>query len=144
MPPELRAAASGPGVLECAEGVSVRQTVDALKIPRASVRHGAKLLVGAFVLLEARLMVSVGKRVWVDTVLRPAAADSPLTFTGDGIAIDFDVADMVTDGYGRVQVQVRHPLSDDVLARLPARSCDLAAEGLSPRSLDGWKGTWSR
>ena len=40
MAPELREVASGPGVLVSAEGVSVRQTVDQLKIPRASVNHG--------------------------------------------------------------------------------------------------------
>ena len=144
MAPELREVASGPGVLVSAEGVSVRQTVDQLKIPRASVNHGTKLVVGAIVLLEARLMLSVGKRVWLDTALHTAGDEgSALTFRTDGIMIALEVARLVKGGSGRVNMRYRHALSDDVLAMLPGTSCDLPPAALSPRLLDGWKGTWS-
>ena len=84
-------------------------------------------------LLEARLMLSVGKRVWLDTALHTAGDEgSALTFRTDGIMIALEVARLVKGGSGRVNMRYRHALSDDVLARLPGTSCALAAGRAQP------------
>jgi hypothetical protein len=145
MPPELKAAAARPDVLLAAEGVSIKQTVDRLKIPRASVRHGTRLEVGAAVIVPDRLMLSIRSRVILDTDLRHAGSGAQkLTLSAEGAQIMFDVASVVDGGSGSVTVQYRVVLSERVLAQLPAGTCNVSLSDANAALLKGWKGSWAK
>jgi hypothetical protein len=86
LPPALAEAAVHPGALIAAEGVPVRETVDRLKMPHVSVRHGVRLLVGGLVLAPDRLLLSVGRFPIVNTDLRePARGGAALTLAEGGL-----------------------------------------------------------
>jgi hypothetical protein len=144
MPPELKAAAARPDVLLAAEGISIKQTVDRLKIPRASVRHGTRLEVGAAVLLPDRLLLSVRSRVILDTGFNGGSGGQALTLSADGPQISFDVASVVDGGSGSVTVQYRVELSERVLAQLPAGTCNVSLTDANAALLKGWKGSWAK
>ena len=144
MPPALRDAAAHPGVLIAAEGVPIREMVDRLKMPRASVRHGVRLLVGALVLAPDRLLLSVGKFPIVNTDLRePARGGAALTLGEDGLRIALDVARLMEGGSGSVVVHYRIALAPTVLAQLPAPASG-SRSPTPPGLLDGWKRRWRR
>jgi hypothetical protein len=145
MPPPLREAAAENEALLAAEGISLKQTVDGLKIPRASVRHGVKLLVGSVVILPNRLMLGVGKHVIVDAAIDPTTqAPATLTLAEDGIRISFDVANVINGGSGAMEVQYRLRLSSAVLGQLRTMSLCATISNPGPGLLNGWKGTWAR
>lgn len=144
MPPALREA-SGGGVLVGAEGISVKETVTALRMPRASVAHGAKLLVGSVVVRPDRVLTAIGDRVVVDSALHDA--DRPtarLSLAEDGVRIGFDVADVLEGGAGTVEVHYRVGISAASLAGLPALACAVELLEAVPALLQGWKGTHAR
>lgn len=145
MPPELKAAAARPGVLLAAEGVSIKQTVEQLKIPRASVARGTRLEVGAIVLLPDRLLLSVRSRVILDADLRHGGSgEHSLTLTPNGPRVSFDVASVVAGGSGSVTVHYRVKLTDQALARLPDGTVDVSLMSVEQALLKGWKGTWAK
>jgi hypothetical protein len=145
MPPALREAAAHPGVLIAAEGVPIREMVDRLKMPRASVRHGVRLLVGALVLAPDRLLLSVGKFPIVNTDLRePARGGAALTLGEDGLRIDLDVARVMEGASGSVAVHYRVALVPAILAQLPASGVRVSIANAGPSLLNGWKRRWAR
>ena len=145
MPPELKAASARPDVLLAAEGVSIRQTVDRLKIPRASVNHGMRLEVGAAVLLPDRLLLSVRSRVILDTDFRDGGSGGQsLTLSADGPQISFDVASVVDGGSGSVVAQYRFELAEQILTQLPATTCNVSLKNADQALLKGWKGSWAK
>lgn len=148
MPPELRALSSDPAVLIAAEGLPVTQTVDALKLERASVAHGVKRLVGAVVLLPDRLLLSTGPSVIVDAQLPapaqpPTAATATAEFSRAGIHLSADVASLVERGSGTIELRYRLELNPSLLAQLPQAPVNGSLQ--DPAALlSGWKGQWSR
>ncbi len=144
MPQELKAASISADVLIAAEGLSLKQTVDELMIPRASVRHGVKMLVGSVVVLPNQLLLSAGTSVIVDTRLEPQPeAAAALRFDHNGIRVTFDVASVVGGGSGSVELHYRLALSASLLARLPP--APFGASIAHPAGLlNGWKGQWAR
>ena len=145
MPPLLKQAAAGSDVLVAAEGVSVRETVEALKMPRASVGHGSKLIVGSVVVLPDRLLAAVGQHVILDTGFKPVdGADQTLAVAPDGLRISFDVAAVLEHGSGSAEVHYRLPLEETVLARLPVTTCPVSLCNAQPALLKGWQGSRSR
>jgi hypothetical protein len=145
MPPALREASEDPGVLLVAEGVSIKQSVRSLRMPRASVNRGVKLLVGSVVFLPGRLLASVARHVILDTEFAPdAEGDQQITVAEDGIRIAFDVATVIDGGSGSVDVHFRIPLTSSVTAQLPSTPCAVSLSNALPALLNGWKGSWSR
>jgi hypothetical protein len=145
MPPALREAAAHSGVLIAAEGVPIRETVDRLKMPRASVRHGVRLLVGAVVLAPDRLLLSVGKFPIVNTDLRePARTGAALTLNADGLRISLDAGRVIEGASGLVVVHYRLRLARTILAELPADGVRVSVANAAPSLLNGWKRRWAR
>lgn len=144
MPPELEAASTSPDALIAAEGLSLKQTVDELKIPRASVRHGVKSLVGSVVVLRNRLLLSAGASVIVDCSLEPQPeAAAALRFDRDGIRVTFAVASVIPQGSGSVELHYRIALSPSLLAGLPSSPFGASIENAGGL-LNGWKGERAR
>jgi hypothetical protein len=144
MPPALAEAAARDEVLVAAEGVSIKQTIHALKMKRASVRHGVQLLVGSLVMLPDELLLSVGNLVivnaeWRDTV----PGGQQLTLAEDGVRLTCDVASLVDDGSGSVEAHFRLALTPSLLAQLPANT-SVPVFNFGPALLNRWKSDWSR
>jgi hypothetical protein len=143
-PPALKDAAAGSGVPVAVEGVSVRESVRSLRMARASVAQGTKLLVGSVVVRHDRLLASVSAYPIVDTDFgQPNRADSTLSLAEDGVRVTFEVASVLASGSGSVEVHYRLPLDATVLAQLPSISCPVSLSNAVPALLKGWRGSWA-
>lgn len=139
MPPELTDASASSGVLMASEGVSVRQSVQSLKLSRASVSQGTKLLIGAVVLLPLRALLSMGAHTIVDADIRADGHEATLSFAADGLRLVVDVKDVTRDGSGTVSLHYRVPVPAATLAQFPT-SCAVAVIAAGPALLNGWQG----
>lgn len=145
MPIVLTQAARSPGTLVAAEGISVKETVRALRTPRASVSQGTKLLIGSLVLHPDRLLAAVSDRVIVDTDFRDADGHTgQLVLATDGIRVHFDVGDVLDEGSGSVEVHYRLPVDPASLAVLHSTDCSIALLNADRALLKGWRGTHAR
>jgi hypothetical protein len=145
MPAGLADAAAGSEVLFSAEGISVKQTVTGLKMARASVPSGTKLLIGALVVAPERLLASLGSHPIVDTFLRETdTGDATLTLAQDGVRITLNVADVLDGASGTVEIHYRVALDPPTLAGLPSHPCPVSLTNAAPALLNGWKGVHSR
>jgi hypothetical protein len=145
MPPALAQAAADSRVLLAVEGVSVKQSVSSLRMRRASVSQGSKLLVGSLVLLSDRVLASVGDDQIVDAELRgEAKGGSTLTLAHDGVRMSIDVASLVDGASGSMELHYRLDLDATVLEALAARAASVELAEAAPALLRGWAGTWAR
>jgi hypothetical protein len=124
MPHKLKAAAASPDVVLADEGLVVHNRVQSLQMPGARVGGGVRTASGAVVILPGRLLASIGPHVVVDTGFEEqgeAGGKHLLTLADDGMLISFDVASVLSQGSGTVDVKYKLPLDSSVLARMPAR-----------------------
>jgi hypothetical protein len=144
MPAALKEAAAVPGVLLAEEGVSVTQSVHTLRMPRASVSTGTKLLIGSIVLHPGRALAALGSYPILDSDLRPAATpNATLAIAADGVRISLDVGYTVPDASGTVTVHYKLELAQVILNQLSATGCPVVLTNVMPALLKGWKGTWA-
>jgi hypothetical protein len=141
MPETLHAAAAGSDVLVASEGLPVRNHVHALKVPGARVSSGVRTASGAIVILPRRLLASIGKYVVIDTDFSQRG-EQQLAIDGDGLRITFDVATVMRNGSGSVEVRYRLPLDAGVLSRLPATEFAAKLSNASLALLNPWIGSY--
>src|ERR1700730_14020359 len=123
MPAELRQATAGSTVL-AAEGISVKESVRGLRLPRARVSTGSSLRVGSLVVAPGRRLAAIGSRKILDTGHQDASAPrATLECGADGLRLKLDIADIVDGGVGSLEVHYR-------LALDAAAPCPLAATGI--------------
>ena len=72
MPQLLRDAVASGAPLLAEEGISVKESAKGLRLPRARIGVGSRLLVGSLVVLPERLLAAIGDSAFLDTYLRPA------------------------------------------------------------------------
>jgi hypothetical protein len=143
MPEALAAVAAGPDVLLASEGLAVRNRVWSLRIRGARVSSGFRSASGAIVILPGRLMASIGTRVIADTAFGAEGGTAQLALSGDGVRIKFDVASVVADGSGTVEVHYRLPLDAALLSQLPATSFPVTLSHAAEALLNPWQGAYA-
>jgi hypothetical protein len=121
MPAALTAAAAGPDVLVAEEGVSAKQTVSNLRMPRSRVNHGTSLFVGALVLTPARVLASLGDNQILDADPRASlpGAVASVEFAADGMRVSADIGAVVAGASGSFTLHFRVPIDAAALAQLP-------------------------
>ena len=122
MPAELKAAADRPETLVAAEGVSVRCSGRSVRLPGLRSARSVRLLVGSVVLSRDRLLLAIGRYPILDTDL---AGDGPagqtVELSAEGIQVHVeDIASMVPQGSGTMDLRFRTPIADTVLTGLPS------------------------
>ncbi len=143
MPATLQEAATGQEVLLAAEGISVKETVRQLRMPRARLSQGTRTMVGSVVLRPGQLLASLGDKVILDTDFSPPdRQDGALAIADDGLRITFDVARVLAGGSGSVELHYRLRLDAATIAQLPRASCPVALSEVQAAALRPWQGTW--
>ncbi len=143
MPNALRAVAGGAGVLVAAEGLPVHNRVLSLRMPGARVSGGVRTASGSVVILPGRLLASIGTHVILDTEFPSGGGRQELALAEDGLRISFDVATVLTEGSGSVEVRYKLPLDQAVLGQLPARGCQVTLVHAAEALLNPWRGSYS-
>ena len=145
MPDALKEAAASPDVVLADEGLVVHNRVASLRMPGARVSGGVRTASGAVVILPGRLLASIGTYVIVDTGLDDkgeAGGQHVLTLAEDGVRIRFEVATVLRQGSGTVNVNYKLPLDPSVLARLPARELHVTLSHAAEAFLNPWRGSY--
>jgi hypothetical protein len=144
MPQLLRDASADAAPLVAEEGISVKESVRSLRLPRARVGVGSRLLVGSLLVLPGRVLAAIGDRTFLDTDLRPAEnANASLALAADGVRISFDVADIEHRASGSVEVHFRLTIESTALAALPTAACPVALTDAYAALLASWGGNYS-
>ena len=139
MPSALKDASTLSPVLLASEGVSVKQSVQSLKLSRASVSRGTKLLIGSVVLLPSRVLLSVGSHTIVDCGIDADTGPATLSLASDGLRLVFDVHAATRQGSGTVALHYRVSVPAAVLDACP-KSVAVAVREVRPALLSGWQG----
>ena len=144
MPQLLRDVATSAAPLVAEEGISVKESAKGLRLPRARIGVGSRLLVGSLVILPGRLLAAIGDNTFLDTDLRPAEnANANLEVAADGVRISFDVADIESRASGSVAIHFRLAIESTTLASLPTAACPVALTDAYAALLASWGGNYS-
>jgi hypothetical protein len=117
-PAEMRACAARADVLLAADGVSIKCSGRAVRLPGVRASRSVRLLAGSIVVLPDRLLASVGSFVVLDAGRDdPGKEGQTLAIAEDGVHITVELSSLLPEAKGTIELTYRGPVDPAVISQ---------------------------